>query len=34
LPLRPDLQRQALEFAQRINDLPQRTVADGVRIPR
>lgn len=32
LPLRPDLQRQASEFAQRINDLLNRTVADGVRV--
>jgi hypothetical protein len=32
LPLRPDLRRQAHEFAQRINDLLNRTVADGVRV--
>lgn len=32
MPLRPDLRRQTHDFAQRINDLLNRTVADGVRV--
>lgn len=32
MPLRPDLRRQTHDFAQRINDLLNRTVADGLRV--